>query len=148
MEKSPPNQIVNLQNNFFLSQSLFFLISKGILPIQVFISNCANLFAQFSSKNKFPFSTKKVDLSDIALRSFQQNSVTSLLNALNLYNFLYKIQLSVYICSEVIKNYNKKPACHYMAFLLLNLMKVLSILKNNALIFISITTIFNLKYKL
>jgi uncharacterized membrane protein len=145
MEKSPPNQIVNLHNNFILSQNLFLLILKGVLLIKLLLSNCASLFALLSRENIFAFSTKKVEVFNFPLESFQQKTATSLLTNMNLYDFLYKIQLSVYLSADDIKNYNKKPTSIYMSFLLLDEINVLSILKNITLVFICMITIFNLK---
>lgn len=145
MEKSPSNQIVNLHNNFILSQNLFLLILKGVLLIKLLQSSCASLFALLSRENIFAFSTKKVEVFDFPLESFQQKTTTSLLNNMNLYNFLYKIQFSVYLYADGSKNYNNKPANIYMAFLLLNIINVLSTLKSITVVFICMITIFNLK---
>lgn len=109
MEKNPPNQIVNLQNNFILSQNLFLLILKEILPVQVLRSNRARVFAPVSTENIFAFSTKKVKIFNADLRLSQQKLSTTPSNVKNVHNLLCTFQPSICLYSKVIKNHDEKP---------------------------------------
>jgi hypothetical protein len=109
MVKNSPNQIVNLQNNFFLSRNLFFLFLKRFLPILALIFYCASLFAQVSSENNFALSIKKVKLFNSDLRLSEQKQSTTLSNVRNVHNLLCIFQSPIYLYSEVIKNHDEKP---------------------------------------
>jgi hypothetical protein len=116
MVKNLPNQIVNLQNNFFLSRNLFFLFLKRFLPILALLFYCASLFAQVSSENNFVFSIKKVKLFSSDLRLSEQKLSTTLSNVKNVHNLPCKFQPFICLYSEVIKNHDEKPASLYLVF--------------------------------
>lgn len=105
MIKNYPNQIVNLQNNFFLSRNPFFLFIKRFLPIKALIFHCANPFAQVSSENNFVFSIKKIILFSPDLRISEQKIATNF-SIKNLDNLLCKFSIGLF--SQVIKNHDKK----------------------------------------
>lgn len=111
MVKNYPNQIVNLQNNFFLSRNPFFLFLKRILPKKALTYHCANPFAQFSSENSFVFSIKKSKLFTPDLRLSEQKISTDFSNLKNLDNFLCKYSIRLF--SQLIKNYDKKTVFAY-----------------------------------
>jgi hypothetical protein len=83
MVKNSPNQIVNLQNNFFLSQTLFFLILKRSLPVWPLIFYCASLFAQVSSENNSTFFIQKEKFFCTDLRLYEQKLSSTLSNIKN-----------------------------------------------------------------
>lgn len=111
MVKNYPNQIVNLQNNFFLSRNPFFLFLKRFLPIKALTYHCANLFAQVSSENSFVFSIKKTKLFNPDLRLSEQKISTYFSNLKNLDNFLCKYSICLF--SQLIKNHDKKLVFAY-----------------------------------
>jgi hypothetical protein len=111
MVKNYPNQIVNLQNNFFLSRNLFFLFLKIFLPIKALTYQCANPFAQVSSENSFVFLLKKAKLFTPDLRLSEQKIPTNFSNLKNLDNFLCKYSIRLF--SQLIKNYDKKIVFTY-----------------------------------
>ena len=111
MVKNYPNQIVNLQNNFFLSRNLFFLFLKRFLPIKALTYQCANPFAQVSSENNFVFSIKKTKLFNPELRLSEQKIPTIFSNLKNLDNFLCKHSICIF--SQLIKNHDKKLVFAY-----------------------------------
>lgn len=105
MVKNYPNQIVNLQNNFFLSRNLFFLFLKRFMPIKALTFHRANPFAQISTENNFVFSIIKAKLFNPNLRLSEQKIPTNF-SIKNLDNLLCKYSICLF--SHVSKNHDKK----------------------------------------
>lgn len=130
MVKNSPNQIVNLQNNFFLSRNLFFLFLKRFLPILALIFYCASLFAQVSSKNNFIFSIKKIKLFHSDLRLSEQKSSSTLSNVKKVHDLQCESEHSLFLYTEVIKNPDEKPP---NSFTVITSLKGLNILTHSGI---------------
>lgn len=131
MKQKYPNQIVNLQNNFFIFPSPLFLNIKRVLLLLVFVFYGATVSAQVLNSNNSIPTIMEVKSFITALRASEQNSGSTYSSAQNVENLLYNIQPSIYLTSGGVKTYGEKPKNLFTDIPSLNGLNNLSLLKNN-----------------